>query len=109
MVGPTIKPYVCPHPSIRAAVALIFRVLFLPFPERFLLVGRANSQTRCLPSLSDIAAVALLCVVIFSSPQDSSHFGVVQVSVRAAYRVSLGRSCFERMLAKWGGYSECRI
>ena len=62
----------------------------------------ANSQTRCLPSLSALAVVALLYVVIFS-PQDRSHFGVMQVSARSAYSVCLGRNCFGEMLAKWGG------
>lgn len=83
------------------AVASTFRVLFLPFLERLLMVGRANCQTRCLPSLSAIAAVALLYVVIFS-PQDRRLFGVVQVPARVACSVCLGRNCFGGMVAKWG-------
>ena len=89
-----------PRPVVRVAVVSTFRVLFLPFPERLMMAGGANSQTRCLPSVSAVAAVALLCVVIFSSPQDWSHFGVMQVCARAAYRVCLGRNCFVGILAK---------
>lgn len=62
----------------RDAITLKCRVLslYLPF-EKLLLVGGACSQTLCLPQHTAGATDGLVCVVIFLSPQDRNHFGVV--------------------------------
>ena len=45
--------------------------------------------------------VVLVCVVIFPSPQDRSHFGVMRVPAGAACRIKYGRNHFGGTPAKW--------
>ena len=52
-------------------------------PEKFLWVGGAYSHTRCLSPAHYRGHSWTVCVVIFPSSWDRSHFGVVLVPVRA--------------------------
>lgn len=53
-------------------------------PERLLLAGAACCQTRRLSPAPSGAALGLVCVVVFPSPQGPSPCGVVSAPVEAA-------------------------
>lgn len=73
------------------------------------MVSGANSQTTCLHSLSAIVAAALLYVVIFSSPQDRSHFRVVQALPGLLAVCVLAGTALEGGLLSGADPSECRM
>lgn len=72
-------------------------------PVSFFVVGewywQSDGMSVCSPLLG--AAVELVCMIIFPSPQGSSYFGMVLFTIVVDCRMILVRSCYGGTPPQW--------